>query len=191
MTTPYNSVQEDKCPTQSSRKADIQAWLTRNNVAWSNGMLKVELLELYMIHRPLPTYVVDETLKHHGHTAIRLPPYHAELNSIELIWAMLKGKVARPNLTLMKKDVKKLTEDAFESISPEDWASCCRHVKDLEKRFYATDIAVDDQILFGLMLYVHGKHMRSCREGIYPIHTVPGQAFPKHITSTWYTSFRL
>ena len=47
---------------------------------------------------------------------IRLPPYHAELNSIELIWAMLKGKVARSNLTLKKKDVKKLTEDAFESI---------------------------------------------------------------------------
>ena len=59
---------------------------------------------------------------------------------------MLKGKVARSNLTLKKKDVKKLTEDAFESISPEDWASCCRHVKDVEKRFYATDIAVDDHV---------------------------------------------
>ena len=142
----YHSVQEDKCPTQSTRKADIQAWLTRNNVAWSNDMLKVELLELCKTHRPLPTYVVDESLKQHGHTAIRLPPYHAELNSIELIWAMLKGKVARSNLTFKKKDVKKLTEDAFESISPKDWASCCRHVKDVEKRFYSTDIAVDDQV---------------------------------------------
>ena len=75
-----------------------------------------------------------------------MPPYHADLNSIELIWAMLKGKVAMSNLTLKKKDVKKLTEDAFESISQEDWASCCRHVKDDEKRFYATDIAVDDQV---------------------------------------------
>ena len=109
-------------------------------------MLKVELLELCRMHRPLPTYVVDETLKQHGHTAIRMPPYHAELNSIELIWAMLKGKVARSNLTFKKKHVKKLTEDAFESISPEDWASCCRHVKDVEKQFYATDIAVDDQV---------------------------------------------
>ena len=31
-------------------------------------------------------------------------------------------------------------------FSPEDWASCCRHVKDVEKRFYATDIAVDVQV---------------------------------------------
>ena len=57
---------------------------------------------------------------------------------------MLKGKVVRSNLTLKRKDVKKrLTEGPFESISPEDWASCCRYVKDVEKRFYATDIAVD------------------------------------------------
>ena len=74
-----------------------------------------------------------------------MPPYHAELSSIELILALLKGKVARSNLALKKKDLKKLTEDAFESISPEDWASCCRHVKYVEKRFYATRIAVDDQ----------------------------------------------
>ena len=59
---------------------------------------------------------------------------------------MLKGKLARLNLTLKKKDVKKLRENAFESISPEDWASCCRHVKDVEKRLYLTDIAVDDQV---------------------------------------------
>ena len=84
----YHSVQEDKYPTQSSGKAEIQAWLIRNNVAWSNDMLKVELLELYKMHRPLPTCVVDETLKQHRHTAIQLPPYHAELNSIELIWAI-------------------------------------------------------------------------------------------------------
>ena len=71
-----------------------------------------------------PSYVVDETLKQHGHTAIWLLPYHVELNSIELIWAMLKGKIAKSNLTLKKKDVKKLTEDSFESISLEDWASC-------------------------------------------------------------------
>ena len=63
----YHSVQEDKCPTQSSRKADMQAWLTKHNVAWSNDMLKAELLELCRAHRPLPTYVVDETLKQHEH----------------------------------------------------------------------------------------------------------------------------
>ena len=36
-------------------------------------------------------------------TAIRLPPYYAELNSNELILAMLKGKVAWSNLTIKKE----------------------------------------------------------------------------------------
>ena len=49
------SVQEDKCPTQASTKADMQAWLTKHIVAWSNDMLKVELLELCRTHRPLST----------------------------------------------------------------------------------------------------------------------------------------
>ena len=99
----YHSVQEDKCPTQASRKVDMQAWLTKHNVAWSNDMLKVELLELCRTHRPLPTYFVDETLKQHEHRDCDpLPPY-AELNSNELIWAMLKGKVAPSNL-IFKKD---------------------------------------------------------------------------------------
>ena len=35
-------------------------------------------------------------------TAIRLPPYYAELNSNELSWVMLKGKVAQSNLTFKK-----------------------------------------------------------------------------------------
>ena len=59
---------------------------------------------------------------------------------------MLKGKVAKTNLTFKKKDVQKLTKEVFETITSEDWASCCRHVKDVEKQFWAKEIAVDDQI---------------------------------------------
>ena len=65
--TSYHGVQEDKCPTKASRKADMQAWLTKHNVVWSNDMLKVELLELCRTHRPLPTYIVHETIKQHEH----------------------------------------------------------------------------------------------------------------------------
>ena len=69
----------------------MQDWLRRNNVPFDERMLKVELLHLCKTHKPEPRYVVDEMLKEHGHTAIRLPPYHADLNPFELIWANLKG----------------------------------------------------------------------------------------------------
>ena len=55
-------------------------------------MLKVELLELCKMKKPEPVYTIDQILKENGHEAIRLPPYHADLNSIEMIWSQLKGK---------------------------------------------------------------------------------------------------
>ena len=70
-------------------------------------MLKPELLELCKKNKSAPVYVVDEA---HGHCAIRLPPYHSDLNAIELIWGDLKGCVARNDLTFKFKDVKELIE---------------------------------------------------------------------------------
>ena len=78
----YHNVQVDKCPTQSTRKADIQAWLQRHNIQFTDTMIKAKLLELCKMHKPAPVYRVDQILKSAGHTAIRLPPYHADLNPI-------------------------------------------------------------------------------------------------------------
>ena len=38
-----------------------------------------------------------------------IAPYHAELNSIQLLWAMLKRNVARSNLTF-KKDTDTVSD---------------------------------------------------------------------------------
>ena len=83
----YHNIQLDKCPTQSARKAEIQAWLDRNNIRYDQRMLKAELVEICKREKPEPTYVLDSTLQQHGHDCLRLPKYHAELNAIELIWS--------------------------------------------------------------------------------------------------------
>ena len=43
--------------------------------------------------KPEPVYTIDQVLRENGHEAIRLPPYHADLNPIEMIWSQLKGNV--------------------------------------------------------------------------------------------------
>lgn len=43
---PYDSVALEKAPTKSTRKADIQLWLTKKGVPWSEDMVRAELLEL-------------------------------------------------------------------------------------------------------------------------------------------------
>lgn len=42
----------------------------------------------------------------------RLPPYHCQYNSIELIWAQVKGEVAKNNTTFKFDDVEKLLHKA-------------------------------------------------------------------------------
>ena len=142
----YHNVQVDKCPTTATRKAEIQAWLHRNNIPFTSAMLKPELLELCKKNKTAPVYVVDETLKANGHCAIRLPPYHADLNAIELIWGDLKGFVSRNNLTFKFKDVKELIEAGFDQITDSKWNNCCEHVERVEKNYWDNDIAVEDEV---------------------------------------------
>ena len=58
----------------------------------------------------------------HGHEVIRTPVRHCELNPIELIWAQVKGFVAKHNTTFRLKDVKELTYAAFGNITKDVWA---------------------------------------------------------------------
>ena len=96
---PYHNLQVDKCPTQASRKADIQAWLTRQQIPFGATLLKAELLQICQQHRPTLSFLLDNILKEYGHDCLRLLANHSDLNSIELILATLKGYIARRNVS--------------------------------------------------------------------------------------------
>lgn len=61
-------------------------------------------------------------------TVLRLPPYHCELNPIELIWAQVKGYVAARHTTFKLQEVRRLLNESFEHVTAEKWADCVRHV---------------------------------------------------------------
>ena len=58
-------------------------------------------------------YIVDETLRKYGPLALKLPPYHADLNAIELIWGDVKGHIVGGNLSLKLSDTKVLIDEAL------------------------------------------------------------------------------
>ena len=71
-------MQGDKCPTQSSRKDAMRDGFERHQIPFTMDMLRQELLELCKLLKPrVPEFQIDKVLKSHGHTAIRLPLYHA------------------------------------------------------------------------------------------------------------------
>ena len=89
----YHNVQVDKRLVRATKTHLTHECLTKHRIQWSTGMLKDELLELCKIHQKEPVYVMDQMLSQHGHLALRFPPYHADLNPIELIWANLKNSI--------------------------------------------------------------------------------------------------
>lgn len=81
----YHTVQINKIPNTSTRKTDIQHWLRANHIMFEENQTRSELLVLIQKYKPEPVYEADEMLKEHGHEVLRLPPYHGDLNPIELI----------------------------------------------------------------------------------------------------------
>ena len=78
---------EDKIP---NRKNEIREWLTKSGVEFSSSMLRPELLKLAKAHKKTKRFHIDKYLDSMDHVCLRLPPYHPQLNPIELVWAEIK-----------------------------------------------------------------------------------------------------
>ena len=57
------------------------------------------------------------------------PPYHCELNPIELAWAAEKNHVAGKNKDMSLDSVKKLFRKKREELPEDFWRKCVEHVK--------------------------------------------------------------
>ncbi|XP_045174542.2 uncharacterized protein LOC123535853 [Mercenaria mercenaria] len=143
----YHSVQSEKTPSSSTRKADIQEWLRNRDIPFGEKLTRPELLNIVKIYKPKEkVYRIDSLIKERGHEVLRLPPYHCEFNPIELIWANLKKKVGQRNLTFKLTDVQTLTHSALADIGITDWENAVSHVLAIEENYRQTELLVDDQI---------------------------------------------
>lgn len=143
----YHNTQCSKIPTSSTKKEDIILWLKNNNIAVNENYLKAELLQIVKNSRPKKEFIVDKLLHDNGHNVLRLPPYHPELNPIEMIWKQVKDIVKERNMfVLSEEQIFKLCHDAFNKIGEERWASCCQHVRELENKFWEEDCLIEDHI---------------------------------------------
>ncbi|CAC5379118.1 unnamed protein product [Mytilus coruscus] len=145
---PYHShlVPESRVPNTGSRKPEILAWLDRNNIDYPENAIKAELLEFVKQNKPRPKYVIDELAAEHDHEVLRLPPRHCELNPIEMVWADLKGYVARRNSTYKKKDIIDLFNEAKSRFNKERWAKFETHVsREVEEKLWLVDGIRDDE----------------------------------------------
>lgn len=136
----HNAVSaEDKVPTASNTKDQIRTWLAKENVSFDDTYLKPELLHLVRMTNKTKVFHIDKIIAEYGHTSLRLPPYHAHLNPIELVWAKVKGQVAEQNRTFKMCDVEVLTRESFSMIDMQFWKKCVEHVLREEDEYWHRD----------------------------------------------------
>jgi hypothetical protein len=130
----YHNAVTEKIPTASVKKSVMQEWLTSRGVEYETKMTKKQLFILIQQQNATATYVNDELAKSQGHQLIRLPPYHCELNPIEMVWSQVKGYVARQNSEFKISEVEKLLQEGVKEVTPVNWAKCDQRVQRTEQR---------------------------------------------------------
>ncbi|KAL4085236.1 hypothetical protein QTP88_027095 [Uroleucon formosanum] len=144
---PYHSVRTEKIPTSSSKKDEILLWLKSKCVVIDRPMFKPQLLsKVREIKSKYTSYVVDNLAKDAGHTVLRLPPYHCELNPIELAWAMVKTHVKQNNTSYKIDDVRVILNSAIERVTSENWQNFIQHVIKEKEKMTEVDRNMDEII---------------------------------------------
>jgi hypothetical protein len=90
----HNVLDEGSFPTPKSRKDQLCTWLTRNSIPWTEDMLKPELFQLCKRFAPVPEFKLDQIAEAAGHSILRTPQYHPELQPIETCWGIFKNYMA-------------------------------------------------------------------------------------------------
>ncbi|CAG9097017.1 unnamed protein product [Plutella xylostella] len=147
---PYHSRQLERVPNMSWRKDAIQEWLRSKNIAFETREIKAQLLTKFDKKKYVLKYV-DELAASKGVTVLRLPPYHCELNPIELIWAQVKSYVGRNNKSFKMAEIKTLLNEGFARIGAKQWSKCVNHVlkeeEELKKLDGILDTTSDDTVV--------------------------------------------
>lgn len=160
----YHSVKSELCPTFAWKKCDIEKWLEEKGETFERPIIKPRLMEIVNRIKPqYNSYVIDEYVKSHGKEVLRLPPYHCELNPIELAWAFVKNHVKMNNTTFKLADVQKLLIEGVEKCTPEMWKNFTHHTQKEEERFWEIDFVVDDVLesMGSLVLTITGDTSNS------------------------------
>jgi len=141
----YHNFESEKQPTLSWTKGKMREWLDARGIPYSQDDVKIMLYEKIKLKKgAFKRYAIDEVFAGHGHTVLRLPPYHPELNPIEKIWGIVKNWVATKNISFNLDDIKKLAEEKFQNISSDIWNNVCEHSKKIEENMMSQERILDN-----------------------------------------------
>jgi transposase len=117
----YHSVILNKAPSANLRKSEIVDWLKKKNITADPTDTRAELLQHVQPLKTHKIYELDQIANEWSPQVIRLPSYHCQYNSMELIWVQVKREVTDRNKTFKLADIERLMSDAIDRVTVEDW----------------------------------------------------------------------
>lgn len=139
----HNVFVEDAFPNSGSTKEELRNWLTRNDHAWHADMLKSELMEKCVRWAAVPEFKLDRLATSKGITILRTPPYHPELQPIEICWAVVKNHVAN-NCDFTMKGLRETLPEAFRKVTAETVQKVMEKVVKQEDQYWHEDEKLDE-----------------------------------------------
>jgi len=134
----HNILSVHSAPTAQCKKEKIRSWLEQNNIPLSDDCLKVEMIEVLNKIAPSPTYMLDDIAAKYGHEILRTPPYHPELQPIEICWGVVKNQIAR-NCHFTMANLMAQLENAFSSVTAKTCAGLIKKIRKVEDGFWRDD----------------------------------------------------
>jgi transposase len=96
------------------------------NIPFGEDLLKKDLMDIVDSERSkYDGYKIEDMAKAMGHSVLRLPPYHCELNPIELVWAQIKHNVSVNNTQFKTNLMDKLIQERFDRVTVEKLEKLC------------------------------------------------------------------
>jgi len=134
----HNVFAEDAFPTSKNTKGQLRNWLTRNQLTWSDDMLKPELFALCKRFAPTPEFRLDQLAGAAGHNILRTPQYHPELQPIETCWAVVKNHMAA-HCDFTMSNFRKQLPVALLKIRPKTCRALIAKVIKQEEKYWDED----------------------------------------------------
>jgi transposase len=141
----HNEVAEEAFPTPKTTKVQLQHWLkTHHPDDYRDDMLKPELYQRCQHLCPAPKLMLDLMAEAEGHTIIRTPPYHPELQPIETCWAITKEYcAARCDYTMA--GLKRHLDAGFNQVTPAVCQGLIQKVRAQEDQYWQEDEEDDNR----------------------------------------------
>jgi hypothetical protein len=116
-----------------------------HNIPFGEDLLKKDLMDIVDSERSkYDGYKTDDMDNAMGHSVLRLPPYHCELNPVELVWAQIKHTVSVNNTQFKTNLMDKLTHEGFDRVTIEKQRNYVQHVKEIKAKMWTADEIQDN-----------------------------------------------